>query len=98
MAKRSPARIGSFEVNEAPYTIDELIERLKYTIADSHVVSNETYGILLSGGVDSSVLALLSKPYDNLKETQIFRSLVVDNRRSDKFLFALPICPDFYFE
>ena len=64
MAKRSPVRIGSFEINEAHYTIDGLLERLKYTISDSrHVVSDETYGILLSGGVDSSILAILAKPF-----------------------------------
>jgi len=63
MVRRSPVQIDNFEVKENKYTIDGLVDKLKKIISVRLAISKEAYGILLSGGIDSSVLALLTKPF-----------------------------------
>lgn len=60
MAKRYPARIGNWKVTSGQYSQAGLIEALNIAIKEALARSNKP-GILLSGGVDSSLLALLVK-------------------------------------
>lgn len=65
MVRRSPAQIGSLiRNNHPPFSVDGLVDRLQETVSETFAISNETFGLLLSGGVDSSVLALLMKPWN----------------------------------
>lgn len=60
MVKRYPARIGSWRVTNGQYSYAGLIDVLNSAI-NKAIVRSHRPGILLSGGVDSSLLALLVK-------------------------------------
>jgi len=62
MVKRYPAQIGSWAVNEAPYNLPDLLKVVKSAVK---VALNQSQrpGILLSGGLDSTVLVLLAKEF-----------------------------------
>lgn len=60
MGKRFPVQIGNWEVSPRSYSIEGLIKVLDEVIEDTLKVNSKT-GVLLSGGVDSCILALLCK-------------------------------------
>jgi asparagine synthase (glutamine-hydrolysing) len=57
LAASEPAEIGDFE-----HAVSHIRERLESAV-NSHLVSDVPVGVFLSGGVDSSLLALLSSRY-----------------------------------
>jgi len=60
MARRYPAQIGNWKISPEPYDLDELYVILKHEIQES-MGDIKNPSMLLSGGVDSSILALLLK-------------------------------------
>jgi len=65
MIRRSPAQIGNLiRNNHLSFTVDGLIDRLEKIVSDTFAISTENFGLLLSGGIDSSILALLVKSWD----------------------------------
>lgn len=60
MARRFPAQIGNWTVNEGePYSVEGLLTLLRVVIRGT-LTQCKKPGILLSGGIDSSILALLA--------------------------------------
>lgn len=75
MVKRYPARIGSWRVTNGQYSHAGLINVLN-TAINKALARSQRPGILLSGGVDSSLLALLAKEqYPNISCFTIGSSL-----------------------
>ena len=63
MVKRYPVQIGSWAVNEASYNLPDLLKVVKSAVK---VALNQSQrpGILLSGGLDSTILVLLARELD----------------------------------
>lgn len=71
---RFPAQIGNWEINESLYNVKDLLGLIELSIKDSLDKSTNP-GVLLSGGIDSSILALLVQKFANVPYFTIGSSL-----------------------
>lgn len=65
MAKRFPVQIGSWKVNKGEHSPDGLLQLLRVVIFEL-LQECKSPGILLSGGVDSSILAILANEFQRI--------------------------------
>lgn len=91
VAKRFPVQIGNWKVLDSNYSIAGLLGTVEQSIVDS---LSACCGILLSGGVDSSVLAVLANKHQKVPCFTIggspqHQDLVSAMRLSNEFGFDL---------